>query len=99
MPQTQQTIQLQTILNNENFQNISTMNNKDKTSIFTKNRLLENDSEMNENMKCSSQIDERQPSTITITSNILHNNNSEKNKQKQLNNTKTCQKMMEEKKT
>ena len=79
-------------LNNENFQNISTMNNKDKTSIFTKNRLLENDSEMNENMKCSSQIDERQPSTITITSNILHNNNSEKNKQKQLNNTKTCQK-------
>ena len=47
---------------------------------------------MNENMKCSSQIDERQPSTITITSNILHNNNSEKNKQKQLNNTKTCQK-------
>ena len=32
-------------LNNENFQNLSTMYNKDKTSIFTKNTLLKNDSE------------------------------------------------------
>ena len=79
-------------LNNENFQNLSTMYNKDKTSIFTKNTLLKNYSEMNENIKCTSQIDEIQPSTITITSNILHNNISEKNKQKQLNIPKSSEK-------
>ena len=68
------------------------MYNKDKTSIFTKNTLLKNDSKMNENIKCTSQIDEIQPSTITITSNILHNNISEKNKQKQLNIPKSSEK-------